>query len=463
MLKASSICVAILVAVFLEWGRPRGENVLFVNEIMTASAFTNGAMDEDGEFQGWIELYNGGDNAIELTGYYLSNNPQQPRRWRFPAGRVSPHEFLVVWTSAKNKIGANGELHTNFQLSGAEPILLTAPDGNTLIDSLQAPSEIDRDESYGRHPDGHEERIFYTNLTSSPGQSNPEPEFWAKVINRAPFPPRDYGGDVVFSGKMWLLGGWPGRKKDVWYSADGINWTLATANPGWPGRHVFGCVVFNDRIWVIGGTSLESDVWHSSDGVDWIQATSQTPWGPNKPGRSVVHRNKMWFLAHGKTLWSSTDGADWTEVMSQAPWPERGSPTFQVFKDRMWVMGGGTWRTGDDVIYNDVWYSSDGVNWSCATRSAPWPARRWAASQVYRDKMWLMGGHYGLDGEPKNYNDVWYTEDGVRWEPFVSKTIFTPRHSSQSWIYKDALWLAGGYYHSFALYNDVWKLNLPEY
>ena len=159
MLKASSICVAILVAVFLEWGRPRGENVLFVNEIMTASAFTNGAMDEDGEFQGWIELYNGGDNAIELTGYYLSNNPQQPRRWRFPAGRVSPHEFLVVWTSAKNKIGANGELHTNFQLSGAEPVLLTAPDGNTLIDSLQAPSEIDRDESYGRHPDGHEDLL----------------------------------------------------------------------------------------------------------------------------------------------------------------------------------------------------------------------------------------------------------------------------------------------------------------
>ena len=40
-------------------------------------------MDEDGDFQGWIELYNGGDNAIELTGYYLSNDPQQPRRWRF--------------------------------------------------------------------------------------------------------------------------------------------------------------------------------------------------------------------------------------------------------------------------------------------------------------------------------------------------------------------------------------------
>ena len=221
MLKPCSMCVAILSAVVLVWGGPGDKGVLFVNEIMTASAFTNGAMDEDGDFQGWIELYNGGDNAIELTGYYLSNDPQQPRRWRFPAGRVSSHGFLVIWASAKNRIGANGELHTNFQLAGAEPILLTAPDGITLIDSLQAPSEIDRDESYGRHPDGREERFFYTNLTSSPARSNPEPEFWAKMINRAPFPPRDYGGDVVFAGKMWLLGGWPGRKKDVWHSSDG--------------------------------------------------------------------------------------------------------------------------------------------------------------------------------------------------------------------------------------------------
>ena len=159
MLKPSSIRVAILVAVSLVWAGSRDKAVLFVNEIMTASAFTNGAMDEDGDFQGWIELYNGGESAIDLTGYYLSNDPQQPRRWRFPDGRVSPQEFLMVWTSAKNKVGANGELHTNFQLSGAEPILLTAPDGNTLIDSLQAPSEIDRDESYGRHPDGHEDLL----------------------------------------------------------------------------------------------------------------------------------------------------------------------------------------------------------------------------------------------------------------------------------------------------------------
>ena len=461
MLKTASTCVAILVAAFLVRGGPGGQAVLFVNEIMHSSAFTTTAMDEDGDFQGWIELYNGGGQAIDLTGYYLSNDPRQTRRWRFPTGSIPPHGFLVVRASEKNKMGPHGELHTNFKVSGTEPVLLTAPDGKTLLDSLQPPSEICRDESYGRHPDGHSERIFYTNLTSSPGQSNPKPQSWAKMTNRALFAPRDYGGDVVFAGKMWLLGGWPGRKKDVWYSSDGINWTLATANPGWPGRHVFGCVVYSDKIWVIGGTSLKSDVWHSSDGVHWTQATSRAPWGPDKPGRAVVYRGKMWVLVEGKTLWSSTDGAHWAQVMSQPPWPERGSPTFQVFKDRLWVMGGGTWRTGHDVIYNDVWYSSDGMNWSCATRSAPWPARRWAASQVYRNKLWLMGGHYGLEGEAKNYNDVWYSEDGVHWEPFVSKTAFTPRHASQSWVYKDTLWLAAGYYHSFALYNDVWKLTLP--
>ena len=79
MLKPSSICVAILVAVSLVWAGSRDKAVLFVNEIMTASAFTNGAMDEDGDFQGWIELYNGGESAIDLTGYYLSNGDYIPK------------------------------------------------------------------------------------------------------------------------------------------------------------------------------------------------------------------------------------------------------------------------------------------------------------------------------------------------------------------------------------------------
>ena len=45
---------------------------LVINEIM-ASNFTKVA-DQDGEYDDWVELYNGGSNAVNLSGFYLSDN-----------------------------------------------------------------------------------------------------------------------------------------------------------------------------------------------------------------------------------------------------------------------------------------------------------------------------------------------------------------------------------------------------
>lgn len=41
---------------------------------------------------------------------------------------------------------------------------------------------------------------------------------------------------------------------------------------------------------------------------------------------------------------------------------------------------------------NDVWYSSDGVNWTQVTVSTAFPARTEYACVVHNNAMWVIGG-----------------------------------------------------------------------
>jgi hypothetical protein len=67
----------------------------------------------------------------------------------------------------------------------------------------------------------------------------------------------------------------------------------------------------------------------------------------------------------------------------------------------MWIMGGSPdWAS----YYNDVWYSTDGANWT-AILNANWSGRYSFTANVYDDKMWVMGGMWTYSA---SLNDVWY-------------------------------------------------------
>ena len=54
--------------------------------------------DRFGHHHPWVELYNGGTNAIDLGGYFLAGNYSNLTQWPFPPGTtISPTQFLVVW------------------------------------------------------------------------------------------------------------------------------------------------------------------------------------------------------------------------------------------------------------------------------------------------------------------------------------------------------------------------------
>jgi hypothetical protein len=120
-----------------------------INEVMASNTST--LADPQGEFDDWIELHNIADQDVDLTGRYLSDEPNNPRKWAFPVGTtIPPNGYLIVW--ADEDAAATPGLHASFKLSAdGEEIFLTDTDANlnAILDSVSFGAQA-TDRSYGR-------------------------------------------------------------------------------------------------------------------------------------------------------------------------------------------------------------------------------------------------------------------------------------------------------------------------
>ncbi|MBN1293330.1 MAG: hypothetical protein JXB48_15935 [Candidatus Latescibacteria bacterium] len=299
---------------------------------------------------------------------------------------------------------------------------------------------------------------------------------WSLMTQAASFTPRDGAGVLEFQGKLWIFGGWnDDSDSEVWYSIDGKNWTFVGDAP-WIGRHCFGCIEYDGKIWVLSGDG-HADVWSSTDGKNWKCKTVNPPWGRRYKPYVLTFDNKMWlmggmvctedttdpmFYAGYNDVWSSTDGINWTQVTPKAAWQPRalihGSV---VYEGKMWIIGGGLYGPPPDyypqIYYNDVWNSADGITWNCVTKGCSWDPRQHHSIAVFNNKMWVLAGHnyHGMD--LGLLNDVWYSTDGISWNELPG-TPWSKRHAASVIVYKNSLWMIAGY-----LVNDVWKLAPSEF
>ena len=146
---------------------------LFVNEFMADNAST--IKDEQGKYEDWIEIYNAGSTAIDLGGYYLSDNIDPSKYWQIPTTNptlttVPAGGFLLLWADSDPE---EGELHLDFKLSsGGESILIIGPDGFTPIDEVTFEA-LGTNISSGRTTDGGSD--FQEFITTTPGESNVNP------------------------------------------------------------------------------------------------------------------------------------------------------------------------------------------------------------------------------------------------------------------------------------------------
>jgi spore coat protein CotH len=149
---------------------PALEDVLFINEFMADNKTT--LADEYGEFDDWIEIYNAGYAPIDLEGMFLTDDPANTTKWRFPAVTLEPGSFLIVWADGTP---SQGPLHTNFKLSASGEcieIYDLIENGHGLMDSVFFGPQT-TDVSQARVPDGSPSWVFLTEPT--PGRTNNPP------------------------------------------------------------------------------------------------------------------------------------------------------------------------------------------------------------------------------------------------------------------------------------------------
>ena len=166
-----SVLFCIITPALNQAGSAQAQSIA-INEVMSSNGQT--ISDEDGDFEDWVEIHNFGDTPVNLNGFGLSDDYENPYRWVFPDTTIEPNGYLLVWASNKNRRIPGAELHTNFAISSAgEEIILTSLQGERLDEFPPIP--ILRDVSAGRFPDGTGDWFFFPEPTpGAPNTTEPE-------------------------------------------------------------------------------------------------------------------------------------------------------------------------------------------------------------------------------------------------------------------------------------------------
>ena len=163
-----------------------GQRVV-INEFLASNKTINPDNADFDDYSDWLEIYNAEAFPVDLSGYTLTDDLDNPTKWQIPPRTtIGPKGFALFWADGYDEIPGQYHVrpdephdpfftkyyHLNFKLSRAnEEIGLFDPDGNnvdTLTYDLQYP-----DVSYGRDPDGGHSWAFFGEPT--PGSANITP------------------------------------------------------------------------------------------------------------------------------------------------------------------------------------------------------------------------------------------------------------------------------------------------
>ncbi len=138
---------------------------LVINEILSENSWS--IVDEAGEHDDWFEIHNPTGSPVDLAGYYLTDQWNNPTKFRIPVGIpdstiIEAGGFKLFWADEDQNQGWN---HVNFRLNSlGEHLALRSPDGFSVVDSLNFPS-IWANFSYGRENDASVPWVFFEQTT----------------------------------------------------------------------------------------------------------------------------------------------------------------------------------------------------------------------------------------------------------------------------------------------------------
>ncbi len=123
------------------------EPVFRISEFLAVN--DNGFEDQDGDRPDWVEIENLTDASQNLSDWYLSDDPDNPTKWKAPSFRVPETGFRLLLASGKDKHSIfQRDVHMNFSLSRSAGFLsLANPDGE-IVQTIAYPAQR-TDVAYG--------------------------------------------------------------------------------------------------------------------------------------------------------------------------------------------------------------------------------------------------------------------------------------------------------------------------
>ncbi len=180
---------------------------LFINEVLAANASVN--YDPDFfNYGSWIEIYNSGGTAVNLTGFSISDNKAKPDKWAISSATISAGGFLIIWADKMNT-----KLHTDFSLSANGEFIGLYDASKAPVDSFTFSAQRPN-VSYGRKTDGAATLEYFGKPT--PGKTNNT----ASAVVTAANPIFSVKGGFYSSAKLLTLSNISVTAK-IYYTLDG--------------------------------------------------------------------------------------------------------------------------------------------------------------------------------------------------------------------------------------------------
>ena len=295
----------------------------------------------------------------------------------------------------------------------------------------------------------HWRTLFFFTL---PGQSPALALAWRPMATTAPPPVRGDMPVVEFRGRLWMIGGRCQDRKfnDIWSSANGTDWRCDVERAPFPPMEHHGCVVFKGRMYVIGF----DNVWSSEDGLTWTRMPD-LPFPMVCAFGLVVHNDRMVLIGgwdggrHSTNVWASSDGAQWTMLANDCGFGSRQDLECLVFDGRIYVVGGMTNGT-------DIYSSADGVHWEVAAGPLPFSQLGNMGLVHYKRRIIVIGGETSLYAGMQNGVYASSVDDPSHWHEVDIPAAFRPRSRMSAIVFHEAIWMFGGRFSGDSYSDEIW-------
>ena len=142
---------------------------IVINEF-SASNFDS-HLDNYGEYEDWVELYNTSNTDVDINGWYLTDKSNNLTKWQFPSSFiVSANSVAIIYCSGLDEI-VGGVAHSNFKITQTKfnEVFVLSDASGSVVDSI---SVVPTQNSHSRGRETNGSSIWSVFTTATPNANN---------------------------------------------------------------------------------------------------------------------------------------------------------------------------------------------------------------------------------------------------------------------------------------------------